>query len=165
MKYTTLFDDGKGYGSMASLKTFTDCTAVKRGNQWWMFACGEETASSEINLYSASLTPGVALSAEGWKITPDDADPSRPALLASKTVSSWWDGKGGRHCPSYVRGFDPHTNRWVERIYYAGAAQNVQGPYSIGYHVDLMPNDPRSLVVIPSAWRMRLPGPSAAIMY
>jgi hypothetical protein len=133
MKYTTIFDDGKGYGSLTTLKTFTDCTVVKRDNQWWMFACGEENTQSEIHLYSASLAKGAPLSAEGWTITPDETDASRPAPLAGKTTSSWWDGKGGRHCPSYVKGFDPHTHQRVERIYYAGAAQSYLGPYSIGY--------------------------------
>ena len=133
MKDTTIFDDGKGYGSFTNLKTFTDCTVVKRDHQWWMFAAGEEKTQPEIHLYSASLPKDAPLSAVGWQITPYDADPSRPALLAGKTTSAFWDGKGGRHCPSYVKGFDPRTNQWVERIYYAGAAQNVQGPYSIGY--------------------------------
>ncbi len=40
---------------------------------------------------------------------------------------------GGRHCPSYVKGFDPRRNEWVERIYYAGAAENLWGPYTIGF--------------------------------
>ena len=133
MKHTTIFDDGKGYGPITNLQTFTDCTVVKRENQWWMFAAGEEKTQPEINLFSASLPIGSPLSAEGWTITPNDADASKPALLADKSRSYQWDGKGGRHCPSYVKGFDPHTNQWVERIYYAGAVQSYQGPYSIGY--------------------------------
>ena len=133
MKYTTIFDDGKGHGSLTNLRTFTDCTIVKRDDQWWMFACGDEKTQPEIHLLSASLPCGAPLSAEGWRITPDETDVSKPVLVAGKSRSFWWDGLGGRHCPSYVKGFDPHTNQWVERIYYAGAAQNVQGPYGIGY--------------------------------
>ncbi|MBV9227809.1 MAG: hypothetical protein JOZ18_00755 [Chloroflexi bacterium] len=133
MKHTRIFDAGKGYDSITNLMTFTDCTVVMRENQWWMFACGDEKTLPEINLFSACLPCGSPLSAEGWKITPSDADASKPALLVGKSRSYWWDGKGGRHCPSYVKGFDPHTNQWVERIYYAGAAQSYLGPYNIGY--------------------------------
>jgi hypothetical protein len=44
-------------------------------------------------------------------------------------ASHAWDLKGGRHCPSYVRGWDPDRGIWVERIYYAGGAANVWDPY------------------------------------
>jgi hypothetical protein len=98
-----------------------------------MFAGGFETASREINLFSASLPPGAPLSATGWRITADPNDTSRALPLAGKSASHWWDGKGGRHCPSYVRGWDYEKGTWVERIYYAGAAQNLLGPYSIGF--------------------------------
>ena len=47
--------------------------------------------------------------------------------------SKAWDLKGGRHCPAYVRGWDPQRKAWVERIYYAGGASDVWGPYTIGY--------------------------------
>lgn len=30
-------------------------------------------------------------------------------------------------------GWDPHTGTWVERLYYAGAAENPWGPYTIGF--------------------------------
>ena len=48
-------------------------------------------------------------------------------------LSRPWDGNGGRHCPSYVKGWDPSKDEWVERIYYAGAAENLWGPYTIGF--------------------------------
>jgi len=32
-----------------------------------------------------------------------------------------------------VNGWDPQKERWVERIYYAGAAENILGPYTIGF--------------------------------
>ena len=35
--------------------------------------------------------------------------------------------------PSYVKGWDPQRGEWVERIYYAGGAENFWGPYTIGY--------------------------------
>ncbi|MGH9581949.1 MAG: hypothetical protein ACRD4O_03305, partial [Bryobacteraceae bacterium] len=35
--------------------------------------------------------------------------------------------------PSYVKGWDPQRSTWVERIYYAGGAEHVWGPYTIGY--------------------------------
>jgi hypothetical protein len=55
------------------------------------------------------------------------------APLAGKNLSGAWDGNGGRHCPSYVRGWDPQNFKWVERIYYAGAAENLWGPNTIGF--------------------------------
>src|SRR5689334_19880987 len=44
-----------------------------------------------------------------------------------------WDGDGGRHSPAYVKGWDPGEGKWVDRIYYAGAADNLWGPYTIGF--------------------------------
>ena len=35
--------------------------------------------------------------------------------------------------PVLRKGKDPQTGNWVERIYYAGAAENLWGPYAIGY--------------------------------
>ena len=130
---TTIFDAGRGYAPVTNLRTLVDCTLAQRDGRWWMFACGVCMDSWEIQMFSAALPPGAPLSAAGWEITPDARDPSRPALLAGKSRSHPWDGAGGRHCPAYVRGFDPQTNAWVERIYYAGAAHSFMGPYAIGY--------------------------------
>ena len=33
----------------------------------------------------------------------------------------------------YVKGWDPAKREWVERIYYAGSAENLWGPYTIGF--------------------------------
>lgn len=131
--HTKIFDAGQGYGAISNLRTMVDCTVMKRDGRWWMFTCGVEHGSAEIQMFSASLPQGAPLSASGWQLTPDAQNPSRPALLAGKAQSFWWDGKGGRHCPSYVKGWDPEKKAWVERIYYAGAAQNFMGPYAIGY--------------------------------
>lgn len=133
MRQTRIFDAGKGYGSLTNLKTLVDCTVVKRDDRWSMFACGVDKFRWEIELYSASLPAGAPLSADGWTIAADAEDASKPAVLVGKSRSYWWDGKGGRHCPSYVRGWDPEKRAWVERIYYAGAAQHFMGPYAIGY--------------------------------
>ena len=131
--HTRIFDAGAGYGSLTLLKTMVDCTVVRREGRWWMYTCGVETTRWEIDMYSASLADGAPLSAGGWTITADADDPRKPAVLAPKTSSYWWDGKGGRHCPSYCKGWDPAKQAWVERIYYAGAAQQFMGPYAIGY--------------------------------
>ncbi len=131
--HTRIFDAGKGYGSIINLKTLVDCTVVKRFDRWWMFACGVDKTRWEIDMFSASLPAGAPLSADGWSLAVDSNNPAGPALLAGKTRSYWWDGKGGRHCPSYVKGWDPEKGDWVERIYYAGAAQQFMGPYAIGY--------------------------------
>ena len=131
--HTRIFDAGKGYGSVTNLRILVDCTVAHRQGQWWMCVCGVEKGSREIQLFSASLPAGAPLSAEGWTLATDENDPARPALAAGKARSYWWDGAGGRHCPSYVRGWDPERNLWVERIYYAGAARDFMGPYAIGY--------------------------------
>lgn len=132
MKHTMIFDAGKGLASFPHLSVFSDCTLTRRGNQWWMFAGGLERWT-DIQLFSACLPPGAPLSAEGWIITSDPTDEHSIAQLAGKPSSFWWDGAGGRHCPSYVKGWDPEKEAWVERIYYAGAAHSFLGPYSIGY--------------------------------
>jgi hypothetical protein len=72
-----------------------------------------------------------ALKPTGWKLSRNSSGELLP--LASRSRSSAWDGNGGRHCPSHVRGWDPHRNDWVERIYYAGAADHLWGPYTIGF--------------------------------
>jgi hypothetical protein len=131
--HTRIFDAGKGYGSLMALRTAVDCTIAHRQGQWQMFICGVEKTSREIHIYSASLPQDASLSAAGWSIAADANDPTKPALLAAKTRSYWWDGAGGRHCPSYVKGWNSELNAWVERIYYAGAARDFMGPYVIGY--------------------------------
>jgi hypothetical protein len=133
VRHTRIFDAGQGYGPVTDLITFTDASVARRADRWQMLAGGRDKTTGEINLLSASLPPGSPLSATGWQITADPGHPERPAILAGKTLSHPWDGKGGRHCPSYATGYDPGTGRWVERIYYAGAAQHYAGPYSIGY--------------------------------
>jgi hypothetical protein len=108
-----------------------DASVVHRGGQWWMFLGGQVGGYGPTDIYSASLPPGAPLSAAGWAPTRNPAGELAP--LASRSSSGPWDGKGGRHCPSYVKGWDPVAGRWVERIYYAGAAENLWGPYTIGY--------------------------------
>lgn len=108
-----------------------DATVVRRGDQWWMFLAGQASGHGATDLYSASLPAGSPLSASHWSLTRDAEGQLAP--LAPRQASSSWDGNGGRHCPSYVRGWDPQTSNWVERIYYAGAAEHLWGPYTIGF--------------------------------
>jgi len=108
-----------------------DATVVKRENQWWMYLAGQAAGYGPTEIYSASLAPGAPLSVTGWTLTRDEAGQLIP--LAGQTASRAWDGNGGRHCPSYVKGWDPRKAQWVERIYYAGAAENLWGPYTIGF--------------------------------
>ena len=54
------------------------------------------------DLYSAKLPEGSALSAAGWEPIRDAAELLAP--LAARFRSTLWDGGGGRHCPSYVKG-------------------------------------------------------------
>jgi hypothetical protein len=108
-----------------------DASVVRRGDRWWMVLAGQAHGFGATNLFSASLDSGAPLSSHGWNLTRDETGEMAP--LAERRVSHAWDGKGGRHCPSHVKGWDPHKRAWVERIYYAGAAENLWGPYTIGF--------------------------------
>jgi hypothetical protein len=109
----------------------SDACVVKRQNQFWIYLAGQAHGRGATEIYSASLPPKVPLSRHGWRLTFDPAGNLQP--LAGHNASTSWDGKGGRHCPSWVRGWDAKEGRWVERIYYAGAAENLWGPYTIGF--------------------------------
>ena len=132
-KETKVFDPADGFHPFGDVVELTDASVAKRGDQWWMYLAGEVNGHEGIQLFSASLPAGVPLAATGWRLTPHPSDPKRVAPLATHERSNAWDLKGGRHCPSYVAGRDPHTDDLVERIYYAGAAENLWGPYAIGY--------------------------------
>lgn len=108
-----------------------DASVVNRQEKWWMYLAGQAHGYGATDIYSASLSPGAPLSATGWKLTRDKAEELAP--VGGRSFSSAWDGKGGRHCPSYVKGWDSRRGDWVERIYYAGAAENLWGPYTIGF--------------------------------
>jgi len=133
MKITKLFDPADGFAPLTDPWAITDATLAKRGSQWWMYMAGKVAGRSSIDLFSASLPEGAPLSASGWKVTANSQDATKIALLGKQELSAPWDLKGGRHCPAYVRGWDPERGEWVERIYYAGGAENVWGPYTIGY--------------------------------
>lgn len=129
-KETKIFDPRDASTGSAGAE-LTDATLAKRGDRWWMYVAGQAHGYGPTELYSASLPAGARLSAHGWKLTRDESGALVP--LAGRDASGAWDGKGGRHCPSHVRGWDPVKEHWVERIYYAGAAENLWGPYTIGY--------------------------------
>lgn len=130
---TKVFDPADGFAPLTDPGNVTDASVVYRDGRWWMCLAGTVLGKAGIHLFSASLPPGAPLAAAGWKLTPDERDPARIALLAGYEQSHAWDLKGGRHCPSYVRGWDPERQSWVERIYYAGGVEQVWGPYTIGY--------------------------------
>jgi choline dehydrogenase-like flavoprotein len=108
-----------------------DPSVVQRGEQWWMYLAGQAGGYGATDIYSASLPSGAPLSAAGWNLTRGPAGELVP--VAGRRFSRAWDGNGGRHCPSYVKGWDPRRGEWVERIYYAGGAENLWGPYTIGF--------------------------------
>jgi hypothetical protein len=128
-----LFDPKDGFGAIKSIRVFTDASVVKRGHQWWMIGGGFDVRKGNIVLLSASLPVGAPLSATGWSITTDPGDPTAALELVPPAAKGSWDGVGGLHCPSYVRGWDPSAGDWRERIYYAGSSTSFAGPYSIGY--------------------------------
>jgi hypothetical protein len=108
-----------------------DASVVRRGEQWWMYLAGQADGYGPTDIYSASLPPGVPLSATGWNLSRDDAGTLAP--VAGRGMSAAWDANGGRHCPLFVKGWDPIKGEWLERIYYAGSAENLWGPYTIGF--------------------------------
>ncbi|HLH06158.1 MAG TPA: hypothetical protein VKW78_02865 [Terriglobales bacterium] len=108
-----------------------DATFIQREKELLMVLAGQPGGHGATDLYSARLPEGAPLSAVGWSPIRDAAGQLLP--LSERRQSSPWDGKGGRHCPSYVKGWNPEKNAWVERIYYAGAAENLWGPYTIGF--------------------------------
>ena len=130
---TKIFDPADGFAPLTNVVELTDSTLALRDNRWHMFLAGQIHSSPSTHLFSASLPVGAPLSASGWILTPDPDDSSRIALLAGNERSSAWDLNGGRHCPAYVKGWDPYRREWVERIYYAGSAGNLWGPYAIGF--------------------------------
>lgn len=130
---TKIFDPADGFAPITDALILTDSSVVKRGDRWWMYLAGRAMGRESIQLFSASLPEGAPLSATGWQVTARSDDASKIADLAPHERSKGWDLKGGRHCPSYVRGWDPDRGAWVERVYYAGGADNIRGPYTIGY--------------------------------
>jgi hypothetical protein len=125
---TKIFDPADGFAPLTNALEITDSTVAKRGDRWWMYVAGEAAGHEGVQLFSASLPAGAPLASQGWTLTPDRNDSTRIALLAGHERSHAWDLKGGRHCPAYVRGWDPERKVWVERIYYAGGAANLWGP-------------------------------------
>ena len=130
---TKIFDPADGFAPVTDALILTDASVVKRGQRWWMYLAGRALNRTSIELFSASLPEGASLSATGWKLTSQNGNRTKIADLAGHESSKSWDLNGGRHCPSYVRGWDPQRKTSVERIYYAGGASNVWGPYAIGY--------------------------------
>ena len=132
-KLTKIFDPSDGFGSIRDVWAATDATLAWRDGSWWMYLAGKVIGHEGIQLMSARLPVGAPLAADGWTLVPRADNPSRVDTVAGHQFSCSWDLKGGRHCPSYVRGFDAHRQVWVERLYYAGGAENNWGPYTIGY--------------------------------
>jgi hypothetical protein len=132
-KETKIFDPADGFAPITDVFILTDSTVTKRDNRWWMYLAGRGQNRESIELFSASLPPGAPLAATGWTLTANQNDKTKITDLAGHEASKAWDLKGGRHCPSYVKGWDSNRRAEVERIYYAGGAANVWGPYTIGY--------------------------------
>ena len=107
-----------------------DPTVLYRCGQWFMICAGQAHGFGPPELFTASLSRSAPLAPGGWILQRDlDGEP----IPLTHSLSKVWDAGGGRHCPCYVRGFDPELGQWVERIYYACAAEFIWGPYAIGF--------------------------------
>jgi hypothetical protein len=126
-KEIKIFDPADGFAPFTDPIELTDSTVAKRRDRWWMYLAGEVSGHEGIQLFSASLLAGAPLASRGWMLTPDGDDPTHVAVLAGHESNKAWDLKGGRHCPAYVRGWDPERGALVERIYYAGGAADLWG--------------------------------------
>jgi hypothetical protein len=133
IKKSKIFDPADGFAPIADALSLCDCSVVKRGNKWCMYLAGDAIGGEVPELFSASLPEDKALSSDGWEITCQSNNNKAIAVLAEHNKSKGWDLRGGRHCPSYVQGWNPQKKSWVERIYYAGARDKVWGPYTIGH--------------------------------
>ncbi|MBV9182738.1 MAG: hypothetical protein JO356_15615 [Acidobacteria bacterium] len=108
-----------------------DPTVAMRNEQWWMYLAGQASRGAPTDIYSAVLPAKAPLAKHIWQPNRNPAGELIP--VSGRHLSACWDGRGGRHCPSYVKGWDPHQATWAERIYYAGAKENLWGPYAIGF--------------------------------
>jgi len=129
---TKVFDPADGFAPLTDVIEVTDPSLFKRGDRWSMCVGTQVANRPGIQLAIASLPQGAPVSPSGWTLPAESHDATKIATLPQERSRSW-DLSGGRHCPSYATGVDPHTGRWVERIYYAGAAEHLWGPYAIGY--------------------------------
>jgi hypothetical protein len=151
---TKVFDPADGFAPLTDVREVTDPTVFKRSDRWCMCVATEVANRPGIQLATASLPEAAPLSSSGWRLTAERHDATRIAVLPQER-SRAWDLEGGRHCPSYVNGWDPHTQRWVERIYYAGGAEHLWGPYTIGYlewHDEGWIDSPAPVFVATEAW-------------
>jgi hypothetical protein len=123
-----VFDPADGFGPVKDVVELLDATLAKRGNRWWLFLAGQHHGTQEITLFSASLPEGAALSPTGWNLTTAAGNPA-----AIEPLGGAPNGSGGRHCPSYVKGWDPARQVEVERIYYARDGGQPWGPYVIAF--------------------------------
>ena len=125
-----IFDPGDGSLGHAG-DELLDPSVTLRNDQWCMYMAGQAHGQGAPQIYSSVLPHKAPLSARGW--TPVRDAKGELMQVAGSEHSAVWDGGGGRHCPSYVVGWNPQKEEWAERIYYAGAKEFAWGPYSIGF--------------------------------
>lgn len=109
-------DNLRAFGSATEVKIFDprdpasgsggaellDASVVQRDDQWWLYLAGQAHGYGATDIFSASLPPRAPLCAAGWKLTRDATGDLVP--VSGRSLSRPWDGNGGRHCPSYIKG-------------------------------------------------------------
>ena len=94
-----------------------------------MYLAGQAQGYGATEIYRASLRLRAPLSAAGWNL--DARQPENwSRLRVGKRVHGM--AKVEDTAPRMSRD-GTSQRRWVERIYYAGAAENLWGPYTIGF--------------------------------
>jgi hypothetical protein len=128
LRKTKVFDPADGFGPVKDLVELSDATLCQRLGRWWIFLAGQRRGEGVIALFSGSLPEGAPLRPTGWNLATMPGDPGRAEPLGGAP-----NGAGGRHCPSYAKGWDPARHVEVERIYYARDAGQPWGPYAIAF--------------------------------
>jgi hypothetical protein len=107
---TKIFDPGDASTGSGGAELL-DASVTRRQEQWWLYLAGQAHGYGATDIYAAYLPLGAPLPATGWLL--QRGSDGQPTPIAGRSRSRARDGNGGRHCPSYVKGWDTHKRKWV----------------------------------------------------